>query len=125
MITTQFTKQAGDLAWENDPEVIEYIAFMKKRAPNDNSDFIALSGYVIAQGIAQAVKECGDDLTRENFLMQVTSMKGKRFKMMLWDRAEHDAGRLHAVRIPADREVRGKVLEIAGRHGNVGEREVD
>jgi branched-chain amino acid transport system substrate-binding protein len=84
VITTQFTKQAGDPVWETDPEVIEYVAFMKKWAPNDNpGDFIALSGYVIAQGIAQAIKQCGDDLTRENLLKQATGMKGQRFKMML------------------------------------------
>ncbi len=84
VITTQFTKQAGDPAWEKDPEVIEYVAFMKKWVPNDNpGDFIALSGYVIAQGIAQAIRQCGDDLTRENLLKQATSMKGQRFKMML------------------------------------------
>jgi ABC-type branched-subunit amino acid transport system substrate-binding protein len=28
--TTQFTKQAGDPAWAQDPEVVDYIAFMKK-----------------------------------------------------------------------------------------------
>jgi branched-chain amino acid transport system substrate-binding protein len=84
IMTTQFTKQAGDPAWENDPEVREYVAFMKKWAPNDNpGDFVALSGYVIAQGIAQGIKQCGDDLTRENLLKQATSMKGQRFKMML------------------------------------------
>jgi branched-chain amino acid transport system substrate-binding protein len=84
VITTQFTKQAGDPAWEKDPEVIEYVAFMKKWAPNDNpGDFIALSGYVIAQGIAQAIRQCGDDLTRENLLKQATTTKGQRFKMML------------------------------------------
>jgi ABC-type branched-subunit amino acid transport system substrate-binding protein len=84
VITTQFTKQAGDPAWENDPEVMEYVAFIKKWVPNDNpGDFIALSGYVIAQGIAQALKQCGDDLTRENLLKQATSMRGQRFRMML------------------------------------------
>jgi branched-chain amino acid transport system substrate-binding protein len=84
IITTQFTKQAGDPAWANDPEVKEYVEFMKKWVPNDNpGDFVALSGYVIAQGIAQAIKQCGDDLTRENLLKQATSMKGARFKMML------------------------------------------
>jgi branched-chain amino acid transport system substrate-binding protein len=84
LITTQFTKQAGDPAWANDPEVKEYVEFMKKWVPNDNpSDFVALSGYVIAQGIAQAIRQCGDDLTRENLLKQATSMKGAHFKMML------------------------------------------
>ena len=84
IMTTQFTKQAGDPAWADDPDVKEYIAFMKKWVPSDNpGDFVALSGYVIAQGIVQAVKKCGDDLTRENLLKQATSMKGSHFKMML------------------------------------------
>jgi ABC-type branched-subunit amino acid transport system substrate-binding protein len=84
IMTTQFTKQAGDPAWVNDPDVKEYVAFMKKWVPNDNpGDFVALSGYIIAQGIVQAVKKCGDDLTRENLLKQATSMKGSHFKMML------------------------------------------
>jgi ABC-type branched-subunit amino acid transport system substrate-binding protein len=84
IITTQFTKQAGDPAWANDSEVKEYVEFMKKWVPNDNpGDFVALSGYIIAQGIVQAIKQCGDDLTRENLLKQAISMKGARFKMML------------------------------------------
>ena len=84
IITTQFTKQAGDPAWATDPEVTEYVEFMKKWVPNDNpGDFVALSGYINVQGIVQAIRKCGDDLTRENFLKQATGMKGTRFKMML------------------------------------------
>src|SRR5712675_879876 len=84
IITTQFTKQAGDPAWANDPEVTEYVEFMKKWVPNDNpGDFVALSGYINVQGIVQAIQQCGDDLTRENLLKQATGMKGTRFKMML------------------------------------------
>jgi branched-chain amino acid transport system substrate-binding protein len=84
IMTTQFTKQAGDPAWVNDPEVKEYVEFMKKWVPNDNpADFIALSGYIISQGIAEALKQCGDELTRENLLKHATSMRGKHFKMML------------------------------------------
>jgi branched-chain amino acid transport system substrate-binding protein len=84
IITTQFTKQAGDPAWADDAEVKEYVDFMKKWVPNDNpGDFVALSGYIIAQGIADALRRCGDDLTRENLLKQATNMKGKHFKMML------------------------------------------
>ena len=84
IMTTQFTKQAGDPAWADDPEVKEYVAFMKKWVPNDSpGDFVALSGYIIAQGIAYAIKQCGDDLTRENLLKQATSMRGQHFKVML------------------------------------------
>jgi branched-chain amino acid transport system substrate-binding protein len=84
VFTTQFTKQAGDPTWADDPEVKEYVAFMKKWTPNDNpGDFVALSGYINAQAIAYGLERCSDDLTRENFLKQALSFKGQRFKMML------------------------------------------
>jgi branched-chain amino acid transport system substrate-binding protein len=84
ILTTQFTKQAGDPAWAQDPEVIEYIAFMKKWAPNDSpNDFIGLTGYITAQAIARALERCGDDLTRDNLLYQATNFKKQRVAMLL------------------------------------------
>jgi len=82
--TTQFTKQASDPAWAEDPEVKEYVAFMKKWAPNDSpNDFIALSGYVTAEAIAKGLQRCGDNLTRENLLAQATSFNKERVGMLL------------------------------------------
>jgi branched-chain amino acid transport system substrate-binding protein len=82
--TTQFTKQAGDPAWAEDPEVMEYISFMKKWVPNDSpNDFVALSGYVNAQAIAKGLQRCGDNLTRENLLAQATSFNKERVGMLL------------------------------------------
>src|SRR6267142_1004306 len=84
VLTTQFTKQAGDPAWAQDPEVIEFLAFMKKWVPNDSpNDFIALSGYINAQAIALALGRCGDDLTRDNLLYQATNFKKDRVAMLL------------------------------------------
>ena len=84
VLTTQFTKQAGDPAWAQDPEVIEYIAFLKKWAPNDSpNDFIGLTGYINAQAIARALDRCGDDLTRDNLLHQATNFKKERVAMLL------------------------------------------
>jgi ABC-type branched-subunit amino acid transport system substrate-binding protein len=82
--TTQFTKQAGDPAWAQDPEVVEYIAFLKKWAPNDSpNDFIALTGYITAQAIARGLERCGGKLTRENLLAQATSFNKERVGMLL------------------------------------------
>ena len=82
--TTQFTKQAGDPAWAEDPEVKAYVAFMKQWAPNDSpQDFIALSGYVNAEIIAHALQRCGDNLTRENLLNQATGFNTDRVDMLL------------------------------------------
>lgn len=84
VLTTQFTKQAGDPAWANDPEVMEFIAFMKKYAPNDSpNDFVGLTGYINAQAIADVIRRSGDELTRENVIKQATSLNGQRFKMHL------------------------------------------
>ncbi|WP_247383108.1 MULTISPECIES: ABC transporter substrate-binding protein [unclassified Bradyrhizobium] len=82
--TTQFTKQAGDPTWADDPDVKDYVAFMKKWAPNDSpNDFIALSGYINAQAIAKGLERCGDNLTRENLLAQATSFNKERVGMLL------------------------------------------
>ena len=82
--TTQFTKQAGDPAWADDPDVKDYVAFMKKWVPNDSpNDFIAVSGYINAQAIAKGLERCGDNLTRENLLAQATSFNKERVGMLL------------------------------------------
>lgn len=82
--TTQFTKQANDPGWAEDAEVKDYVAFMKKWAPNDSpNDFIALSGYINAQAIAKGLQRCGDNLTRENLLAQATSFNKERVGMLL------------------------------------------
>ena len=84
IMTTQFSKQAGDPAWAGDPEVKEYVAFMQKYDPADNpGDFVALSGYITAQGIADVLARCGDELTRDNVLRQATSLNGVRYHMHL------------------------------------------
>ena len=82
--TTQFAKQTSDPAWAEDAEVKDYVAFMKKWAPNDSpNDFIALSGYINAQAIAKGLQRCGDNLTRENLLAQATSFNKERVGMLL------------------------------------------
>jgi branched-chain amino acid transport system substrate-binding protein len=84
LYTTQFTKQAGDPAWVDDPEVKEYVAFMEKWVPNARaSDFVALGGYIISQAVAHVLLQCGNELTRDNILAHATSLKNQRFKMHL------------------------------------------
>ena len=49
-LTAQFTKQAGDAGWADDPEVKEYVALPKKvGAGRRPRDFVGLSGYAIAR----------------------------------------------------------------------------
>jgi branched-chain amino acid transport system substrate-binding protein len=84
VVTAHFIKLPGSQEWANDSEMKEYLEFMRRWAPNeDASDFVGLSGYINAQGVALVLQRCGDNLTRENLLTQATSIKGARVAMLL------------------------------------------
>jgi branched-chain amino acid transport system substrate-binding protein len=84
LLTTQFTKQPDDPAWTDDKDVAAYLAFLKKWAPGESpQDFIALSGYINAEGVALVLRRCGNDLTRANLLKQATSIQGASLPMLL------------------------------------------
>lgn len=84
VVSTQFTKQPDDATLDNDPEVVAYRDFIAKYLPGDSiADNVAVSGYVIGHGIALALKRCGNDLTRENFLKQATTFSGVRLPLFL------------------------------------------
>ena len=54
----------------------EWRAFMKKYYPDGNLiDNSNVYGYAVAQTLVQVLKQCGDDLTRENVMKQAASLK--------------------------------------------------
>ncbi len=84
VITAAFVKFPGDPAWKDDPEMRDYLAFMAKYDPADNpDDFLAIAGYYGAAEAVAVLRQCGDNLTRENVLYQATHMQGVRVPMLL------------------------------------------
>jgi branched-chain amino acid transport system substrate-binding protein len=80
VITTEYLKDATAPNWANDPAVKEFVAFMKKYYPDgDITDRGTIYGYTVAKALEQILKQCGDNLTRENVMKQAASMK--RFKI--------------------------------------------
>jgi branched-chain amino acid transport system substrate-binding protein len=76
LITTQYLKDPTDKAWENEPAVKEWSVFMKKYFPEGSlTDASNLYGYAAAQTLVQLLKQCGDNLTRENVMKQAASIK--------------------------------------------------
>jgi len=76
LITTGYLKDATDVAWTNDPAMKDFIAFMKKYYPEGNvSDSSNVYGYSAAQALVQVLKQCGDNLTRENVMRQAANLK--------------------------------------------------
>jgi ABC-type branched-subunit amino acid transport system substrate-binding protein len=76
VISASFLKDPGDPAWKDDPAIKDWLSFMDKYYPNgDKGSSAAVYGYAAAETLAQVLKQCGDDLSRENVMRQAASLK--------------------------------------------------
>ena len=84
LVTTFYVKDPSDPQWKNDPGMLEYLAWLKKYYPEgDAKDGFNVWGYLMAQGLVHVLRQCGDDLTRENVMRQMTSIRDLQLPMML------------------------------------------
>jgi branched-chain amino acid transport system substrate-binding protein len=82
--TAGFMKDATDKQWANDAELKPFFEFMKKYMPEANlNDSLNLAGWAYAQTIEQVLRQCGDDLTRENIVRQAANLKDYRNPALL------------------------------------------
>jgi branched-chain amino acid transport system substrate-binding protein len=49
----------------------------------DRTSAFPVYGYVVSQTLVQILKQCGDDLTRENIMRQATNLKDLELDMLL------------------------------------------
>jgi branched-chain amino acid transport system substrate-binding protein len=76
VLSAQYMKDASDAQWKDDAGMKKFIAFVDKYMPGGNiSDLNLVYGYGAAQTMVQVLKQCGDDLTRENVMKQAASLK--------------------------------------------------
>jgi ABC-type branched-subunit amino acid transport system substrate-binding protein len=76
VFTALATKVISDPDWQNDADVKEYLAFLKEWMPDDDpADTQIENAYMSAWLIVKVLRECGDDLTRQNLMKVVTSQK--------------------------------------------------
>jgi ABC-type branched-subunit amino acid transport system substrate-binding protein len=84
IISTAYLKDPTDPAWKDDPGVKTWQAFMDQYYPNgDKLDLNNIYGYAAAQTMVQVLKQCGDDLTRENIMKQAANLKNFSSDVML------------------------------------------
>jgi branched-chain amino acid transport system substrate-binding protein len=75
VITGAFLKLPSDARWKDDKDVKAYLDFMRKSLPNDDAnDFYAAVTYANANMLLHILKACGDELTRENLMKQVSKI---------------------------------------------------
>jgi branched-chain amino acid transport system substrate-binding protein len=84
ILSTGYLKDQTDPQWKNDAGFKNWVAFMDKYYPDgDKTSSFTGYGYTVAQTLVQVLKQCGDDLTRENVMRQAASLKGLVHDMML------------------------------------------
>src|ERR1700681_4553709 len=84
IISTAYLKDPTDPAWKDDPGVATWRAFMDKYYPDgDKTNSNNIYGYAVAQTMVHVLKQCGDDLTRENIMKQAANIKNFSSEVML------------------------------------------
>jgi ABC-type branched-subunit amino acid transport system substrate-binding protein len=77
-------KDPTDPQWLNDAGYKQWLAFMDKYYPDgDKSDNQTAYGYSIGDTTARILKQCGDDLTRENVMRQVANLHNVQLPMLI------------------------------------------
>jgi branched-chain amino acid transport system substrate-binding protein len=75
IISAAYQKDPGDPQWKNDPAMQAWNVWMDKYNPHvDKSDYYAPYGYNIGFAVVQILKQCGEDLTRENIMKQASHL---------------------------------------------------
>ena len=84
ILSANYLKDPADSQWDNDAGNKEFLAFLAKDFPEgDKTNNSVVVGYAVAQTMVQVLKQCGDELTRENIMKQAANIKGFRPEMLL------------------------------------------
>jgi branched-chain amino acid transport system substrate-binding protein len=84
LITDFYVKDPTDAQWKDDPGYKDWVAFMDQYYPEgDKTDAGNVIGPCFAQTLLQVLKQCGDDLTRENVMTQAANLHDFRVPMLL------------------------------------------
>jgi len=84
VMTAQFIKDTTDPQWANDAEIKPFFEWIKKYMPEANlADSLNIAGWAYAHTIEHVLRQCGDDLTRENIMKQAAGLKDYRNPALL------------------------------------------
>ncbi|HTT38512.1 MAG TPA: ABC transporter substrate-binding protein [Burkholderiales bacterium] len=84
LISAQAYKDPTDPVWKDDPGMKNWLAWMKAHYPQgDVTDDNNVNAYVDAQVLVQVLRQCGDDLTRENVMRQAANLRNLELDMLL------------------------------------------
>jgi branched-chain amino acid transport system substrate-binding protein len=84
IVSTYYLMDPTDPQWHETKPYKDYFAWWQKYDSGaDVGNAFNVYGYTVAQTLVQVLKQCGDDLTRENVMRQAASLKGLVLPMLL------------------------------------------
>ena len=83
VMTPTFIKDAQDPRWANDPDTIAFVDWMKTYDTQVTDTALAIAGYDSAYTLAEVLRQCGDELTRENIIKHASNLTKVHPPMML------------------------------------------
>jgi ABC-type branched-subunit amino acid transport system substrate-binding protein len=84
VISVNYQKDPLDPTWKDDAGMKKFFAFMAKYYPDGDKDSnFNTYGYSTTQLLIQVLKQCGDNLTRENVMKQAANLKGVQLDLTL------------------------------------------
>jgi branched-chain amino acid transport system substrate-binding protein len=84
ILSTNYLKDPTDPTWKDDPAIKEWTVFMDKYFPEgDKTSTFSVYGYLTAQTMVQVLKQCGDELTRENVMRQAANLRDLELGLLL------------------------------------------
>jgi len=84
VISALWAKDVNDPRWKDDPGLQSWKAFTDKyMSPIEFADSNAAEGFTAAGTMVQALKQCGNDLSRDNILKQAANLKDLELPLLL------------------------------------------
>jgi branched-chain amino acid transport system substrate-binding protein len=84
IVSSAYLKDPSEPQWQNDSGLKHWSSFMDKYFPDgDKTDVFTVYGSSVAQTMVQVLKQCGDDLTRDNIMKQAANLHDLHLDMLL------------------------------------------
>ena len=75
IVSTAYLKDPTDPQWKDDAAHKTWLSFMEAHYPEgDRTSTFPVYGYAVAETMAQVLRQCGDDLSRNNVMKQAASL---------------------------------------------------
>jgi branched-chain amino acid transport system substrate-binding protein len=85
IVAATYGKDPTDPHWQDAPDVKEYLAWVKANLPSsdDPADPFVAAGYSYGALLIAFLKQCGDDLSRENVMREAANLHGMTIPLLL------------------------------------------